>query len=937
MSSGGEVPRGNGKSTHEQHAALPAQVTPSSTSPGPEGSGSEGDEEKAPPSSPSDHAPPGFGPTTDRDRLENRLGKLWDKAVSICSSDQECSPRAYVELCLVVSRRCYERDVSFFVVKTSSIRTRLSDSAEKSMSGKGGPTGVTSDDSTVQVDQHTSVTVDENGTEHWKSGEPKWKVGTISMGIETLLADLDLSPSPATLADIAESKNCESLFSPPPPKPTAPTSSLDGPPTTTTRTNTGTGHGSGSGFDPESSPGASTSTTEDTHLGTTGLDSSDGATPENQQSDRSDGDSEVDICLVNPPVQAHCNRDQWAWLTRRTESIREQWLFLDLVESRRVATYASGEAGEDGWVGYHHRKDLHERFKVSYPTATVWMNSDLVEVKKDGRYISPEEAKARDVEAKSRELRVKEEALEKWTELGVEGESYRYKAHRRELVRTDEPQPMTTDFYDENRNEIPPVVEEALEVLSQANHRIDLDAIEEAEEAISEREGSKARDQLTSLRLAKETVKRQVIQSQNGVAQLQNAYRIQSISGRTSFKRGGPLGLMAEVKARAYDLDNYRNYDIRSCHTTAFEQVAEMLAEVDVHISVAPWKQYPGKYQIAAQTGLPVGLIKVVEHAVKYGAVLPVSVDQAEYYESESGHYPEVAAEVEHYVDIGRVDDADEALRTLNSVFEEMRKVVVEIAEALLNDYYDATHSGGWMKNACGVSFAPHQWDEGHERRSKVMAWMLQGLEAAFCHHLTILSAGSDAFSVVANEHDGLIIRKDAEEEESFQKALRDTIEEACERSGFHLAEFVEKAHADEEEVEELYGSEDGERSESSTGAQPQENKDDWLEDFSPSQREAIKKHSRRASTWRAENPEPDLTGEEVREMRSKSRPNVPSLPPELQTPPSSAPEADRAARERLERKRRVREGDVPDFWEEAREEGFRWREWERAKCNQAA
>jgi len=89
------------------------------------------------------------------------------------------------------------------------------------------------------------------------------------------------------------------------------------------------------------------------------------------------------------------------------------------------------------------------------------------------------------------------------------------------------------------------------------------------------------------------------------------------------------------------------------------------------------------------------------------------------------------------------------------------------------------------------------------------MAWMLQGLEAAFCHHLTILSADSEVFSVIANEHDGLIVRKDVEGEQAFQEALNGAIEEARERSGFTGAEFVEKKFADEEDVKEIYGVEE--------------------------------------------------------------------------------------------------------------------------------
>jgi hypothetical protein len=576
---------------------------------------------------------------------------------------------------------------------------------------------------------------------------------------------------------------------------------------------------------------------------TTGFDNRPPLTPENRRSERSDLISQVDICFVNPPstpspngpaervfeggsprveeapVKGRCTREQWGWLAPRARSQGEQWMFLRLVERARACQYESGSGEDDGWLVMS-SEELHEDYGISYPTERAWRGSSLIEVWEDGEYVSPEEAKRKGTEPEARKFRVREEALREWTRLGAEGGSRRYKAHRRELVRTRKPQPMTTDLYDENRNDIPGLVKEALEVLMEADHELRLDAIEEAEKEIAQREGAEARHQLTSLRLAKEATKRQVIGEQAGVATLQNAYKIQKVSGRISFKRGGPQGLMQEIKAAAYDLEKYRNFDIRSCHTKAMEQVAEELAEVGVNVSVEPWKRYPGKYEIATRYNLPVSLVKVVEHSVKYGAVLPCSVAQVkEFYvdddedEEETHNWPSVAKEVKKHAEKGLIDDVDEALQTLRDVFKEMREVVTQMAEALLGDYYEAVHSGGWMENACGVTFAKHKYEPGHEQRSKVMAWALQGLEAAFCHSLTILSADSEAFSVVANEHDGLIIRKDTDSEGAFQEALSDATQKAREKSGFHLAEFVEKPFADEEDVQALYGDE-GEPSE---------------------------------------------------------------------------------------------------------------------------
>jgi hypothetical protein len=132
--------------------------------------------------------------------------------------------------------------------------------------------------------------------------------------------------------------------------------------------------------------------------------------------------------------------------------------------------------------------------------------------------------------------------------------------------------------------------------------------------------------------------------------------------------------------------------------------------------------------------------------------------------------------------------------------------VVKRIADSLLGAYYKAYRQGGYMHNPCGVGFRPRDYTEGHERRTKVMAWMLQGLEAAFCHSMTILSSKSEHFTVVANEHDGLIIEQECECDGRFLNAVSKAQEVARLMSGFHRAKLVQKPHADEEDIQKLYG-----------------------------------------------------------------------------------------------------------------------------------
>jgi hypothetical protein len=338
------------------------------------------------------------------------------------------------------------------------------------------------------------------------------------------------------------------------------------------------------------------------------------------------------------------------------------------------------------------------------------------------------------------------------------------------------------------------LVDGALRVLKDADHTVDTSAIEDAEDALCRRESREVRAQLAQLRMAKAVVEQQVVERDGDVATIQNAYEVQELSGRIGFKRGGPVGLPKAVKQRAYA--RYTNYDIASCHTAALKQIADELEELGVDIDTFPLDAYAGKSAVADEHGLAVQLVKITEHAVKYGASLPLSTAQAQVIENETGYYPEIARAAEKHADC-----PDEALRKLHEVFAPIRELVIEIAEALLDAYWgEHKQPGGrkgWcMKNAAGIPFRPSEWDDGHEQRSKVMAWALQGLEAAFVHSITILSQDYD-YDVVANEHDGAIV------DGTIPDAA---IERAREMSGFHRAEFVVKPFADADDVETVYG-----------------------------------------------------------------------------------------------------------------------------------
>ncbi|WP_251961556.1 hypothetical protein [Salinibacter ruber] len=552
------------------------------------------------------------------------------------------------------------------------------------------------------------------------------------------------------------------------------------------------------------------------------------------------------------------------------------------------------------WVGASAEEMQTDMGAPYHATYKVWRESELTEVREEGAYVSPQQAEASGKQARTREFRIPQDVLDEFTGL-AEG-SRRWWLHTPEPERTHQQSPMSCDLSDDNNHTHPPLIQNALRVLDGAEHRIDLDSVDEAVSALSEKSGRKARARLSGLQLARETISRQA-EGEEGVVTIQNAYTPDDSGGRITFKRGGPQGMLGAAKAKAYDLEGYHNYDIESCHTAALKQWADELEELGVDIDTSPLDEYPGKYAVADDTGLPTALVKTTEHSVKNSAYLPASLDQAELIEKI--HLP--SERTLQIVDAARKADVDtdEALSKLHEFFADYRRVAIEIAEALLTVYWDEHKQPGgrkgWcMKNHCGVPFyrGEHIEDEDddeswcHDARTAVMAWALRGLEGAFCHSITVLSATRTDFDVVANEHDGLITQGEIP---------ASIIQAAREMSGFHRAELVEKAFADADDIEAVYGPEAArEKRESKPKGKPEANSESHAEPdesraepteshAEASEEELVRRHLQRKRKKRRERlqgapdevvaqhtPDPservELTAEEARRMRGRSQ-----------------------------------------------------------------
>jgi hypothetical protein len=481
-------------------------------------------------------------------------------------------------------------------------------------------------------------------------------------------------------------------------------------------------------------------------------------------------------------------REQREFLDDRVFSMPERWLFLHLVYSFRHENGLYSVSDREG----QHYYPIPCRFiehTLGGPRCTreVWEGALLIDVWRSGWY-SPERNLCR-------EMRVEPKALERWQDLGEEGER-RYWLHTPEPRRTAQSTPETTRVRDENGRRYPKLIDQALRVLKGADHAFRMEAVERAVEALSDPKTEEERARLCSLRSLLEVIRRQWDPESETT---RNAYEVQLLSGRIQFKGGGPQGLPRAVKFRAYDFERVYNYDIGSCHSEALRHLAEDLQKVGVMVDTEPLDRYlekGGKEVVARKTGLPRSLVKATEHAVKYGACLPANLDHARAIGRKIGHVPEIARIADK-----EVESSDQALKKLREVFWNIRQMVSRMSRALVGEYFE-THKqpggpqGYCMKNACGIAFRPKGFSEGHERETKAMAWYLQGLEAAYVHWVTVLSQ-EYGYKPIANEHDGLITKG---------RVPKEAKEEARRRSGFARAELVEKPLATNEEVEEIYG-----------------------------------------------------------------------------------------------------------------------------------
>ena len=246
-------------------------------------------------------------------------------------------------------------------------------------------------------------------------------------------------------------------------------------------------------------------------------------------------------------------------------------------------------------------------------------------------------------------------------------------------------------------------------------------------------------------------------------------------SGRLGELGGGTQSCSKAMKEAAFSgIENLFNYDLRSSQGYVLLQDLR-LAGIDdtwvaAHLGPGAFEQHAGALALSK------GAYKKCFFATIMGA-------SHRWLEGEHiGALQEKMLEVCGTPELARVK-----FKQVVKQLEPLKKVVRLWTEWLLESpgcpHRKKTQRREYLENATGQKLLLDGASDAKELTRKAAAHMLQGQEAAFIHHLTILSKDS-TFTPISNQHDGLV---------TLGIVPPQAIAEAGKRSGFEYAFLDQK------------------------------------------------------------------------------------------------------------------------------------------------
>lgn len=253
-----------------------------------------------------------------------------------------------------------------------------------------------------------------------------------------------------------------------------------------------------------------------------------------------------------------------------------------------------------------------------------------------------------------------------------------------------------------------------------------------------------------------------------------------STTGRI-YAVGGFQSCSKEMKAAAFSrVEDVHNYDLVS------SQVNGLIQQFEITCLDTSWlvdyRDTPNIKQLCADfIGISPDCWKTCLIALIMGAYLPLKASR--------GSRRKSAILENLYKEAGEdIDKAEELLRRFIICVDPLH-YLLRVWHGWLLDIYRPTtakngRGGSYILNRCGKRLYLSSLPKArYEANRKVAAFILQGQESCFIHHLTLLDH-KYGYRVIANEHDGVI---------TIGEIPAEAVEEAAALSGLKNARLEEK------------------------------------------------------------------------------------------------------------------------------------------------
>lgn len=251
------------------------------------------------------------------------------------------------------------------------------------------------------------------------------------------------------------------------------------------------------------------------------------------------------------------------------------------------------------------------------------------------------------------------------------------------------------------------------------------------------------------------------------------------MSGRVSELGGGFQSCSRLMKHAAFfGMKDINNYDLKSSQILGVMQLFE---EAGVSTEAINNILKLDKAKTAADLSLTLDSFKKVLIEVILGADLPV-FEKAGKCKHNNSFYDDIM--------LGAIGDSTEVYKKVYDWLQPLKKDIDKWHNVLLEKAFRDKNCRNYVLNKCGINFHLGEYinKKGKivsksELKRQLAAFYLQGQEACFIHHLTILSK-KYGFTVISNQHDGVV---------TIGEIPAEATKEASELSGLKYAELEKK------------------------------------------------------------------------------------------------------------------------------------------------